>query len=58
MEFECPKCQKVFRPHPHIGMRHPSAAKCPVCKIRGELTEKGKEGRRIRFLAINQGEQP
>lgn len=54
MEFECPKCKKAFIPHPFIGMRHPSQAKCPKCKVRGYITERGKKTRRSRFHAVNQ----
>ena len=54
MEFECPQCKKIFRPHPFIGLKHPSQAKCPVCKVRGKITKQGKKIRNSRFHAINQ----
>ena len=54
MEFMCPKCGKVFRPHRFIGLRHPSQAKCPDDNTRGQLTEKGQEQRKQIFYSINQ----
>jgi len=54
MEFECPQCKKLFWPHRFIAMRHPSQAKCPICKVRGKITLKGKRGRSSRFHAVNQ----
>ena len=54
MEFRCPECNKVFRPHRFIAIRHPSQAKCPTCKVRGLVTEKGKKVRKSMFQAINQ----
>ena len=54
MEFKCPKCKKVFRPHPFIAMKHPSQAKCPECNVKGKLTERGRKIRESRFHAINQ----
>lgn len=54
MEFECIKCRELFRPHPFIGMRHPSNAKCPKCGAKGKLTKKGRKARKSRFGAMNQ----
>ena len=55
MEFECvnQECKEIFIPHPHIGFRHPSNAKCPTCGDKGKLTEKGREMRKSRFAAQN-----
>ena len=49
MEFNCPKCEKTFRPHRFIGLRHPSKAKCPRCGTKGEITERGQNIRGIIF---------
>ena len=54
MKFKCPKCGKIFHPHPFIAMRHPSKAKCPDCNVKGKITEKGQGIRNSRFLAINE----
>ncbi len=53
MEFECPKCKKIFRPHRFIGLRHPSQAKCPDCDVKGVITEKGKDCRNSVYHEIN-----
>ena len=49
MEFKCPKCKKIFRPHRFIALRHPNKAKCPECKVKGKITDKGQEIRGIIF---------
>lgn len=54
MEYSCPKCKKLFRPHTFMGVRHPSQVKCPDCKTKGKITVQGLENRRSRFAAINQ----
>lgn len=56
MEFKCTNsdCGKLFRPHPFIGMRHPSKVKCPDCKSRGKITDAGRDNYKSRFHAINQ----
>ena len=56
MEFICqnPECEKIFRPHRFIALRHPSKARCPDCNTRGLPTEKGRNQRKQIFSAINQ----
>ena len=56
MKFQClnPECKKIFHPHPFIGMKHPSKAKCPACGTKGALTEEGQRERGNRFHEINQ----
>lgn len=56
-DFQCSKCNKLFRVHTFILMRHPSQAKCPKCDSKGNLTEQGREHRSSRFHAINQTHQ-
>lgn len=53
MEFMCPKCKQVFRPHRFIGLRHPRQAKCPDCDVRGTITVRGTKIRKSIFHECN-----